>query len=95
MPSTEPRPSAPRVARHAAVRTRSARRAPSSPRPSPAVTRAALRVPEITVYFWVIKGMSTALGESTSDYLVHRIHPVQAVGLGFVGFVVALALQPA
>jgi uncharacterized membrane-anchored protein len=57
------------------------------------VTRAALRVPEITVYFWVIKGMSTALGESTSDYLVHRIHPVPAVGLGFVGFVVALALQ--
>jgi len=53
----------------------------------------ALRVPEITVYFWVIKGLSTALGESTSDYLVHRIHPVPAVALGFVGFVAALALQ--
>src|SRR5262252_3547616 len=55
--------------------------------------RGALRVPEIAVYFWVIKGMSTALGESTSDYLVHKIHPVQAVGFGFIGFAVALALQ--
>jgi len=57
------------------------------------VQKAALRVPEITVYFWVIKALSTALGESTSDYLVHRIHPVPAVLLGFTGFVIALALQ--
>jgi uncharacterized membrane-anchored protein len=56
-------------------------------------SRHALRVPEITVYFWIIKGLSTAVGESTSDYLVHRIHPVPAVLLGFVGFVIALALQ--
>jgi uncharacterized membrane-anchored protein len=27
----------------------------------------ALRVPQITVYFWVIKALSTAIGESTSD----------------------------
>jgi uncharacterized membrane-anchored protein len=53
----------------------------------------ALRVPEITVYFWVIKALSTAMGESTSDYLVHRIHPVPAVLLGFTGFVVAILLQ--
>jgi uncharacterized membrane-anchored protein len=57
------------------------------------VTRGALRVPQITVYFWVIKGLSTAMGEATSDYLVHRIHPVPAVSLGFLGFLVALALQ--
>ena len=80
------------VGRHAAGRPRGARPA-SNARPSPAVARGALRVPEITVYFWVIKGMSTALGESTSDYLVHKIHPVTAVALGFIGFAVALALQ--
>ena len=80
------------VGRHAAGRTRGARPAPNA-RPSRAVARGALRVPEIAVYFWVIKGMSTALGESTSDYLVHKIHPVQAVGFGFIGFAVALALQ--
>ena len=55
--------------------------------------RGALRVPEITVYFWVIKALSTALGEATSDYLVHVITPVLAVGLGFVFFVGALVLQ--
>jgi uncharacterized membrane-anchored protein len=55
--------------------------------------RGALRVPEITVYFWAIKGLSTAMGESTSDYLVHAMDPVLAVALGFVGFVVALVLQ--
>ena len=56
--------------------------------------RRALRVPAvITAYFWLIKGLSTAMGESTSDYLVHTIHPVPAVLLGFCGFLVALALQ--
>ena len=53
----------------------------------------ALRVPEVTVYFWVVKALSTALGESTSDYLVHAMSPVAAVGLGFIGFVLALVLQ--
>jgi len=53
----------------------------------------ALRVPLITAYFWIVKGLSTAMGESTSDYLVHRIHPVPAVLLGFSGFVVAMVLQ--
>ena len=56
-------------------------------------TPGALRVPEITAYFWVIKALSTALGESTSDYLVHVINPVVAVGLGFVFFAGALTLQ--
>jgi uncharacterized membrane-anchored protein len=55
--------------------------------------RRALRVPEITAYFWIVKGLSTAMGEATSDYLVHTINPAFAVLLGFLGFVVALALQ--
>jgi uncharacterized membrane-anchored protein len=63
-------------------------------RPARAASRPALRVPEITAYFWIIKGLSTAMGESTSDYLVHSsLGPVPAVGLGFAGFVIALALQ--
>jgi uncharacterized membrane-anchored protein len=52
-----------------------------------------LRVPEITAYFWIIKGLSTALGESTSDFLVRLLDPIPAVGLGFVAFVGALWLQ--
>jgi uncharacterized membrane-anchored protein len=64
----------------------------STPTPLSA-RRGALRVPEITAYFWIIKGLSTARGEATSDYLVHTISPVIAVLLGFAGFAVALALQ--
>jgi uncharacterized membrane-anchored protein len=53
----------------------------------------ALRVPEITVLFWIIKALSTAMGESTSDYLVNTINPVVAVLAGFVGFSAAIAIQ--
>lgn len=57
------------------------------------VSRGALRVPQITVAFWIIKGLSTAMGEATSGYLVHAMAPELAVVLGFTGFVVALVLQ--
>ena len=70
------------------------RRETVTPRPRSRTRQAASKVPEIiTVYFWIVKGLSTAMGESTSDYLVHRVHPVPAVLLGFAGFVIALALQ--
>lgn len=52
-----------------------------------------LRVPQITALFWLVKGLSTALGESTSDYLVVAWHPVTAVLAGFVAFAVAMAIQ--
>ena len=50
-------------------------------------------MPQITAMFWLIKGLTTAMGEATSDYLVHAINPVIAVLAGFAGFVVALAIQ--
>jgi uncharacterized membrane-anchored protein len=52
-----------------------------------------LKVPEITALFWVVKLLSTAMGESTSDFLVFQIDPYVAVVLGCLGLVVALALQ--
>lgn len=64
-----------------------------SARSSWLTTKGALRVPEIGVAFWVIKALSTALGEATSDYSVHAVDPVIAVLLGFIAFVVALILQ--
>lgn len=51
------------------------------------------KVPEVTALFWIIKLLTTALGESTSDYLVGRYNPYLVVMAGFVGFVVILALQ--
>jgi uncharacterized membrane-anchored protein len=59
----------------------------------PLVTRAISKVPEITIFFWIIKLLSTAMGESTSDYLVYQINPYVAVVLGCLGLVVALILQ--
>ncbi|WP_308015129.1 COG4705 family protein [Nocardia coffeae] len=58
------------------------------------LTRAgALRVPQIAAAFWIVKGLSTAMGESSSDYLVTRMDPPIAVVLGFVAFLAALTLQ--
>lgn len=56
-------------------------------------THGALRVPEVTAFFWIIKALSTAMGESTSDYLVNTISPVVAVLIGFAGFVIAMVIQ--
>ncbi len=56
--------------------------------------RAALiRVPEVTVYFWVAKLLTTAFGEAASDYLVHTINPYLAVIGAFAVFAVAMAIQ--
>lgn len=58
-----------------------------------AMRRTGLKVPQITIWFWVVKLLTTAMGEATSDYSVHKIDPVYAVALGGVGFAVALGLQ--
>ena len=47
----------------------------------------------MTALFWITKVLTTAMGESTSDFLVHRMNPVIAVCLGALGLAVALALQ--
>src|SRR5258708_8780690 len=75
MPSTEPRPySATRVARHAAGRPRSAR--PSLKARTPlSLSRGALRVPEITVYFWFFNTPPTPLPQSPPSYPIHNIPP--------------------
>jgi uncharacterized membrane-anchored protein len=51
------------------------------------------KVPELTVFFWITKVLTTAVGESTSDYLVKRLPPVLAVALGGVALLLALGAQ--
>lgn len=51
------------------------------------------KVPEITVFFWITKVLTTGMGEVFSDYLVKTINPFIAVALGVLGLVVSLALQ--
>jgi uncharacterized membrane-anchored protein len=51
------------------------------------------KVPEVTVFFWIVKALTTGMGESTSDFLVHKLVPEVAVVLGGIALVVALFLQ--
>jgi uncharacterized membrane-anchored protein len=61
--------------------------------PHPPARHVLSKVPKVTAYFWVIKILTTFMGEATSDYLVHTISPYLAVGLGFVAFALSLAMQ--
>jgi uncharacterized membrane-anchored protein len=52
----------------------------------------AAKVPEITALFWVIKLLTTGMGEAASDFL-GGVSLVLAGGLGLLGFVVAMVWQ--
>jgi len=54
---------------------------------------AASKVPLITAFFWIIKLLSTAMGEATSDYMVRAMNPVTAVLLGAAAWAIAMVLQ--
>jgi uncharacterized membrane-anchored protein len=60
---------------------------PGGPRP------AAVKVPEVTLYFWVVKLLTTAMGEAVSDYLVNDWNKYLGVLIGFVVFAVAMFFQ--
>ena len=55
--------------------------------------RALKKVPEITVFFWIIKILTTAMGEATSDSLAHGLGPFVAVVIGGIALAGALVLQ--
>ena len=61
--------------------------------PSSRLASVPARVAVPTVGFWVLKALSTAMGESVSDWSIRALPPVVAVVLGFLGFVIALAVQ--
>src|ERR1700710_2102242 len=49
----------------------------------------AVKVPEIAATFWVLKLLTTAMGEAASDYLLNTMRFV-GLGLGAAGFAFAL-----
>lgn len=51
------------------------------------------KVPAITGWFWVVKILTTAMGEAASDYSVERIDPVIAVVIGAIFCAATLVLQ--
>lgn len=50
------------------------------------------KIPEITVFFWLIKVLTTGMGKSTSDYLA-GLNRVLAGAAVTVGFAIAMWLQ--
>lgn len=51
------------------------------------------KVPEVTLYFWIVKLLTTAAGEAVSDFLVNDWNQYLGVMLGFVVFAAAMFLQ--
>ncbi|MGH7204017.1 MAG: COG4705 family protein [Nitrosotalea sp.] len=51
------------------------------------------KVPELTIFFWIIKLLTTGMGETASDFLVRMIDPPIAVGIGAIGLLASLVLQ--
>jgi uncharacterized membrane-anchored protein len=80
------------VRRRAIVPAMSTDRLAPGRHPGP-VRHALSKVPEVTGYFWVIKVLTTGMGETASDWLAHLLGPVPAVALGAVALAAALAVQ--
>ncbi len=53
----------------------------------------ASKVPRITALFWLIKILTTAMGEAAADFLAFRYGPIPTGIIGTVVFAGALALQ--
>ena len=64
----------------------------TTPAPAVAPPRLLARVPAIGLLFWVIKTLTTGMGEALSDYLA-GVDIVLAVAVGVLGLAVALWLQ--
>ena len=62
-------------------------------RSTPHGGRTANKLPAVTIFFWIIKLLTTGMGETTSDYLAHQLNPLLAVALGGSGLAVALLIQ--
>ncbi|HLZ95869.1 MAG TPA: hypothetical protein VKT20_11115 [Candidatus Dormibacteraeota bacterium] len=55
--------------------------------------RVAKKVPELTVYFWIVKVLTTGMGEATSDYFVHSYDPYLVVVLAAAALGLVLVIQ--
>jgi len=52
-----------------------------------------VKVPAVKPYFWVVKLLTTAMGEAVSDYLVNDVNKYLAVVVGFILFAIAIRWQ--
>jgi uncharacterized membrane-anchored protein len=59
---------------------------------SPPVARMTTKVPQVTAFFWIVKVLTTGMGEAASDALVRGVGPV-AVAVAGLAFAAALVAQ--
>ena len=57
------------------------------------VQRLGKKVPELTIYFWIIKILTTGMGETTSDYFVHTYNPYLVVVSGAAALGISVIVQ--
>jgi uncharacterized membrane-anchored protein len=50
------------------------------------------KVPEVTIYFWIVKVLTTGMGETTSDFFIHRVGLANKSGLAAVGLTAGVIL---
>jgi uncharacterized membrane-anchored protein len=43
--------------------------------------RSLAKVPEVTAVFWILKALTTGMGETTSDFFIHRVGVNNKAGL--------------
>jgi uncharacterized membrane-anchored protein len=61
--------------------------------------RTLVKVPEVTAIFWIVKALTTGMGETTSDFFIHRVGVNNKAGLIVVVLIagailaVSLAIQ--
>jgi uncharacterized membrane-anchored protein len=65
--------------------------APAAP-PRPKTTDRLLKVPHVAALFWIVKILTTGLGESASDFLAQKTLLVPGL-LGGIGLIAGLVLQ--
>ena len=64
-----------------------------TPVPTGVLRRAASKVPEVTIYFWIVKILTTGMGEAAADYQQSLFRPVLAVAFTGLLLLVAVAVQ--
>lgn len=52
-----------------------------------------VKVPQVTALFWIIKVLTTGMGETASDFLAHAFAPAVAVVIGLAGLTAGLVAQ--
>ncbi len=50
------------------------------------------KVPEVTSLFWIIKVLTTGMGETTSDFFIHRVGVTNTLALAGIGLATGVVL---